>query len=141
MNMEQKVHTVVVDGITYEFYHISVRVLNKMIFRVLSMIGPAIAQSMDKELGKTREEIVQSLVGLLNAKLDPDVLDTIMMDLLSSTICVGKGRVTDKFDIIFTDISHLWKVVIEAGKYYFSSFFVEGSLLDKVMQKAKTLNT
>lgn len=139
MNMEQKVHTVVVDGVTYEFYHISVRVLNKMIFRVLSMIGPAIAQSMDKEMGKTKEEIVQSLVGLLNAKLDPDVLDTIMMELLSSTICVGKGRVVDKFDIIFTDIGHLWKVVIEAGKYYFSSFFAEGSLLEKIMQKAKTL--
>lgn len=133
-----KMHTVIIDGVTYEFYHLSIRLLNKLLFKVLKVVGPSIASNLDKELGNSKEQVILSVVNLFQTSLDPDQIDSIIVELLSSTMCVGKGKITpDNFDVIFTDIMHMWKVVIEAGKYYFASFFAQGSLLDKALQKVK----
>lgn len=130
MPMETKV--VVVDGVTYEFYHLSVRVINKVFIRVLKQMGKSIADGFDLELGDNSQEMIKNILGLLSENLDEDIVDKIIDDILSKTLCVGKGRVSENFDTVFTNVTHLWKVVIEAFKHYFSDFFGEGSILEEL---------
>jgi hypothetical protein len=126
-----------VDNVTYEFYHLSVRVINKVFIRVLKQVGKSISDGFDEELGENSAEMIKNVLSLLSENLDEDMVDKIIDDILSQTICIGKGKVSDNFDEVFDNVTHLWKVVIEAFKHYFSDFFGEGSILNELKSLEK----
>lgn len=132
------VKSVVIDGQTYEFYHLSIRVLNRILLRALKLIGKSMADNFTTELGKNEAEMIKTIMGLLSEHIDVDTVDAIILDLLSATIAPGKGAVKKSFDAVFEDdIVHMWKVIIEAAKYYFASFFQKGSKILMEVKAAK----
>lgn len=129
-------NTVAIDGVTYEFCHISPRLLNKLLIRALKLIGKPLAAGMDTEIGENRDEMLTAILTMVFDAADEDVIDSIIFDILSETICVGKGNVKEKFDLVFKGkFIHMWKVVAHALKFYFSDFFEEGSsVISQLMQ-------
>jgi len=136
--MNQQAHTVMVDGVEYTFYRLSVRVLNKILARAVKVLGKSFIDNLDEDIGTNAGELAIKTVQLLADNLDEDMLDKTIVEILSATECTGKGLVKEKFDIIFDrKIIHMYKVVAEAFKYYFDDFFGEGSMLQDLQEMAQ----
>jgi len=131
--LTEEAKTVIIDGVTYEFYHLSIRTLNKIVLRVFKLIGKSMADNLTTDFGLDtidkidKVALTRKIIDMLSEHLNVDAVDEIIVELLSATVCPGKGSVKKNFDDVFdSDIVHMWRVVIEAGKYYFSSFFEKG---------------
>jgi hypothetical protein len=149
-------HVVIVDGTTYEFAHISIRKLNRVAIKLLSLLAAVELTEEDLKAftGKTGQKepsdfveggitgaqsfLLSKIMKQLIKQVDCDMVDEIVDILLSSCICVGKGIVSDKFDTVFgMNVIHLWKVVTEAVKYYILPFLSNGGDLQSLLQSVK----
>jgi len=133
---------VAIDGIEYEFHHISVRKLNRLLLKIVKVVGEPLADSLDPkiaEVAKHDKEKAKELIDIgkivksLSESLQEDLVDEIIDGLLAGATCIGHGSVAQNFDVIFGGkLVHMWKVVVAAGKHYYGDFLQEGlGLLSK----------
>jgi len=141
--MKRQAISKTVDGIEYQFGHISVKRKNHVLLKILKIVGQPIASGITENAADTTAVLDEQnslndfispakIVKGLTESLDEDKVDEIIDFLFSQTICVGKGVVSEKFDEVFSDsLLHMWKVVFVAMEVYYGSFFAEGLELIK----------
>jgi len=141
--MAKKEVSKTIDGKKYTFYQLPPRKSVKTLFRLMNIIGPSLGSVVGSAKDvKTIEDLfsadidLSKVLGSLFDRIDEDKVWGIMEDVLSQTICEdGKGEID--IDIHFKgDIQTLFKVVFEAIKVEYGSFFagkfdLEGALQGK----------
>ena len=131
-----------IDGTDYEFHHISVRKLNRLLMKIIKVVGEPIANSIDpkiaevakKDKEKAKEMLdIGKIVKSLSESLQEDLVDEIIDGLLAGATCLGVGAISQNFDAVFGGrLAHMWKVVVVAAKHYYGDFLDEGlGLLSK----------
>jgi hypothetical protein len=141
-------HTVTIDDKTYVFRHVSPRELTKVFVMVLGMLGQPMVDNLDNsklDMGSLKDaakngDMVKEIVKAITACMKPEVVDPILDTMFSQCTCIGIGNVKENFDIVFNKrLIHMYKVLFEAVKYYYSDFLDEGLELVTKLIPAQTL--
>ena len=125
-----------INGVEFEFNHLSVRILNRLLVRIAKIAGEPLADAIDDKILKTvrtdmeaakKQVNIKAIVKSLATSLDEDVVDQLITDLLQGTICVGVGPLTYNFEKAFNgDVGFMWKVVYTAFTVYYGTFLADG---------------
>lgn len=141
--MKRQAVSKTIDGVEYQFGHISVKLKNNNLLKILKVLGKPLAGAVTGAATDTESVMDESnnigdfisiggVVQGLTESLDEKTVNDIIDFLFSQTICVGKGVVSTNFDEVFSDsLLHMWKVVFAALEVYYGSFFAEGLELIK----------
>lgn len=128
--------SVFIDNVEYQFHHISVKKLNRILIKIIKIAGEPIANSIDKKVAekaridpeKAKEDIdLGKVIKALANSLEEDAVEQIVEGLLQGAVCVGKGAVNQHFEECFGhSLAHMWRVVFQAAKYYYADFLQGG---------------
>ena len=129
---------VIIDEVEYAFHHISVKKLNRLLIKLVKIIGEPLPNGMDDTItDKARANQIEEakkavnislVVKSLSNSLDEVLVEEIINGVLEGAVCSGIGPVNKNFEKVFGNksIAHHWKVVLAALKHYFGDFFSEG---------------
>ncbi len=118
-----------IDGLEYSFHQMPPKQSMRLLVRIFKVLGAPAGAAVSGTAGDTESILDKDLdlsrvMGALCDRLDEDVVESIIDDLLSQAICKGHGEVSRQFDVLFGGrLPHLFKVVAAALKAEYSDFF------------------
>lgn len=146
MGQPLKIVEETIDGEQYKMFYLPARVARSILLQTIKMVLPAIANAVDsvKGAGSVDAEMdveamiemlldseisIEKIAQLLCQSADIDAINHIMDTVFTQTVHVGKGKVSDVFDELFTGRPlHMMKVFTKALGVQFGDFFAGKSV-------------
>jgi hypothetical protein len=148
---EEKQKTI--DGIGYTFFRHMPKSSFKLFNRLMKIIAPTIAAGVGESTSfkdaYDKDINLADAVKVLCQRMDEQEIDNIVGIILSKVMHNGSneksvkaaGNCRDNFDAAFINQSvvHIYKVILQALKVEYDTFFVEGAGIGTIVDKAKDL--
>jgi len=130
------VETITIDSQEFEFRHISVRKLNKVLVRLVKVIGKPLAAGLG-EATKIEDADLEPMITKFCEDLNDNDLDYIIDVMFSQCFHKGCGYLGQEsnFEKCFKmKLFFMYKVLAKAIMYYFDDFFAGGSDLLSILK-------